>query len=291
MATSKLPTDMQQRRKTPASFLGKYGPWALVTGASKGLGAEFTWQLARRGLNIILVARSADALKTQADKLERTTSARTRVVPLDLADDDFLTTLTNATQDLEIGLLVNNAGISTVGPFLGQDPEFLARQIHVNNRAGVLMTRYFGQLMADRGRGGIIFLSSGSALHGTPFSANYCGTKAFNAMVGEALWYEFRPLGVDVLALLAGATRTPGWLGNHPSRSRVVPVMDAAPAVATALKALGQRPSVAPGRLNRLGYAAMGLMPRAEAVRVLGRSMSTMFGPFAGITRKSAAHD
>ncbi len=262
------------------SFATKYGPWAVVTGASRGLGAEFARQAAGLGVNVVLVARSGEELRVRADELERATGVQTRVVALDLGDEAFLPVLAEATDELEIGLLVNNAGVSTVGPFLGQDPEFLVHQVRVNVAAGVALARHFGARMVERGRGGIIFLSSGSALHGTPWSANYSGTKAHNAMLAEALWYELAPHGVDVLGFMAGATRTPGWQANHPGRSRIVPVMDPEPAVAQALHALGRRPSVAAGRRNRLGYAAMGLAPRAVAVRMLGRSMGRMFGPF-----------
>ena len=263
-----------------AAFPRRYGPWALITGASHGLGAEFARQLAALGLNVVLVARSADELQARADELERTASVRTRAVPLDLSQDDAVERLIAATADLEVGLLVNNAGISIVGPFLSLDPDFLDRQISVNNRASLLLARHYGEQMVRRGHGGIINLSSGSALHGTPWSASYCGTKAFNLMVAEALWYELRPRGVDVLGWQAGATRTPGFLGNNPGHSGLVPVRDARPAVTEALRALGRRPSVADGRLNRLGYAVMGMLPRSLAVRLLGRSMSDMFGPF-----------
>jgi len=262
------------------AFPRKYGPWALITGASHGLGAEFARQVAALGLNIVLVARSADELQTRADELEHAASVQTRTVPLDLSRDDAVDRLIAATRDLEIGLLINNAGISIVRPFLSLDPEFLDRQLRVNNRAGLLLARHYGEQMVRRGHGGMIFVSSGSALHGTPWSASYCATKAFNAMVAEALWYELRPRGVDVLGWLAGATRTPGFLGNDPGRSGLVPVGEARPAVTEALRALGRRPSVADGRLNRLGYAVMGLLPRSVAVRLLGRSMSQMFGPF-----------
>ncbi len=270
------------------SFATTYGPWAVVTGASRGLGAEFARQVAALGVNVVLVARSGEELQARADELEQATGVQTRVVALDLGDEAFLPALVGATGGLEIGLLVNNAGVSTVGPFLGQDLESLTRQVRVNVDAGMLLARHFGARMVERRRGGIVFLSSGSALHGTPWSANYCGTKAYNVMLAEALWYELAPYGVDVLGFMAGATRTPGWHSNHPARSRIVPVMDPGPAVAQALRALGRRPSVAAGRLNRLGYAAMGLVPRAMAVRMLGRSMGQMFGPFPPLEAVSA---
>ncbi|MDR1785588.1 MAG: SDR family NAD(P)-dependent oxidoreductase, partial [Spirochaetaceae bacterium] len=205
-------------------FVHKYGPWALVTGASRGLGAEFARQLAARGLNLVLVARSRPQLEQLASELERAQGIQTRVVSLDLSRGDLLDVLAPVTDPLEVGLLVNNAGLSTVGPFLNQDADYLARQLHTNARAALILTRHYGSLMAERGRGGVIFLSSGSALHGTPWSAAYSGTKAYNLMLAESLWAEWRPLGVDVLGFIAGLTRTPGMEANRPRPSPLVPL-------------------------------------------------------------------
>jgi len=261
-------------------FAQKYGPWALVTGASRGLGAEFARQCAERGLNVVLVATNADRLAAQASAIEQAYPVETRTVPLDLAREDFLDEVRPVTDPLRIGLLINNAGISTVGPFLERDTDYLVRQLHVNSRAGLILAHHFGAGMALAGQGGIIFVSSGSALHGTPYAANYAGTKAYNLILAESLWYELGPLGVDVLGFMAGTTDTPGLAANHPKPSRVVPVMDPAATVTEALDALGRRPSRGAGRANRLGYTVMGLLPRSAAVRTLGRSMSAMFGPF-----------
>ena len=266
-------------------FASKYGPWALVTGASEGLGAEFARQIAARGVNVVLVARTAAKLEQRAAEIEREFHVSTRVVPLDLARDDFLPELLAAIDGLEIGLLVSNAGISTVGPFLDREPDYLLRQLYVNTRAALVLTRHLGEQMVGRHRGGVILLSSGSALHGTPWSANYAGTKAYNLMLAEALWYEWKPLGVDVLGFMAGATRTSGWAANGPQRSLIVPVMDAAPTVAVALRSLGRHPSATPGHVNRLGYWFMGMLPRALAVRMLGNQMRTIFGPFDGVPK------
>lgn len=262
-------------------FAEKYGPWAVVTGASKGIGAEFTRQLAARGLSIVLVASHTGPLQTVAASLP----TPTRVVTADLAEQSFMDNIRDATADLTVGLLVSNAGVSTVGPFLAQPVDYLMRQLDVNSRAAIVLAHHFGALMAKAGRGGIVIVSSGSAQHGTPYSANYAATKAFNLILAESLWYELRPAGVDVLAFLAGATSTEGFQDNHPKPSKLVPVMDVRPAVAEALRALGHRPSVAAGRLNRLGYTAMAHMTRAGAVKTLGASMNKMFGPFDNNTQ------
>jgi len=262
------------------SFAVKYGPWALVTGASRGLGAEFARQLAAMGLNLALAARSEDTLKELARELEREYNITVKVIPVDLSREDLLDPIKKATDPLEIGLLVNNAGLSTIGPFLNMSADYLLSQFHTNARAALILTRYFGEKMAARGRGGVIFLSSGSALHGSPYCANYSGTKAYNLMLAEALWAEWKPLGVDALGFIAGLTGTPGMEANKPKPNLFVPLGRSEKVVRGALKALGKRPSAADGIRNRLGYTIFNLAPRSFAVGILGKSMGAMFGPF-----------
>ncbi|MFA5309725.1 MAG: SDR family NAD(P)-dependent oxidoreductase [Dehalococcoidales bacterium] len=263
------------------SFSSKYGPWALITGASRGLGAEFARQCAGRGLNLVLIATNADLLNAQADAIRKDCGVQVKTIVLDLSREDILPEITPVTDSLEIGLLVNNAGLSTVRPFLHHPLDQLVKQLHVNARAGLMLAHHFGKKMAERRRGGIIFLSSGSALYGTAYCANYAGTKAYNLIVAETLWYELRPHGVDVLGFMAGSTKTPGWDANEPKPCRVVKVMDVKPAVAEALKALGKRPSLIAGKSNRLGYFFLGkLVSRARAIRIVSRPMGKMFGPF-----------
>jgi len=262
------------------SLVAAYGPWALVTGATRGIGAEFARQLAEQGFNIVLLATNDRLLRKRADELELAYGIRTRTIRLDLAREDIIKAMLPATEDLDIGLLINNAGMSTVGPFVAQTPDYLVRQLHVNARAGLILAHHFGIKMALRQRGGIIFVSSGSAQHGTPYSANYAGTKAYDLILAESLWYELKPYGVDVLAFMCGATNTDGWDENEPKPDPMVPVGEVGPAVAKALRSLGHGPSVANGTLNRLGYKVMGMVSRARAVKILGSSMDKMFGPF-----------
>jgi len=263
------------------SFPVKYGPWALVTGASRGIGAEFARQCAERGLNTILVATNPDLLKAQADSIKKDYGVEVKTIVLDLSREDILQTITPVTDSLEIGLLVNNAGISKVRPFLDHSPDQLLKQLYVNARAGLVLAHHFGKKMAGRKRGGIIFLASGSAMYGTAYCANYAGTKAYNLILAETLWYELKQYGVDVLGFMAGPTKTPGWDANAPKPSRLVKVMDVKSTVAEALQALGKRPSLIAGKMNRLGYFFMGkMMSRTHAIRIVGRSMEKMFGIF-----------
>jgi len=262
------------------SFAVKYGPWALITGASRGLGAEFARQLAAKGLNLVLAARSEDQLKELAHVLEREYNINVKIIAIDLSREDLLDPIKKATDSLDIGLLVNNAGLSTVGPFLDMSADYLLSQFHTNARAALILTRYFGEKMAAHGRGGVIFLSSGSALHGSPFCANYSGTKAYNLMLAESLWAEWKPLGVDALGFIAGLTRTPGMEANGLKSNLFVPLGRPDEVVRHALNALGKKPSAADGIRNRLGYTIFNLAPRSFAAGILGKSMDAMFGPF-----------
>jgi short-subunit dehydrogenase len=228
----------------------------------------------------VLAARSEDRLKERAHVLEREYHISVKIIAVDLSREDLLDPVKKATDSLEIGLLVNNAGLSTVGPFLDMGANYLLSQFHTNARAVLILTRHFGEKMAARGRGGVIFLSSGSALHGVPFSANYSGTKAYNLMLAEALWAEWKPLGVDVLGFMAGLTRTPGMEANGLKPNALVPLGQPDKVVRHALKALGKKPSAADGIRNRLGYKIFNLAPRSFSTGILGKSMNAMFGPF-----------
>jgi len=263
------------------SFPERYGPWALITGASRGLGAEFARQCAERGLNVILIATNAALLKERADSIQKDYGVEVRTIALDLSGEDILQEITPVTDSLEIGLLVNNAGFSLVHPFLDSPLDQLEKQLHVNARAGLILAHHFSRKMVERRRGGIIFLSSGSALYGTAYCANYSGTKAYNLIIAESLWHELGRYGVDVLGFMAGSTKTPGWDAGEPKSCRFVKVMDVKSAVAEALNALGKRPSVIAGKSNRLGFFILGkMMSRSQAIRIVSGSINKIFGPF-----------
>jgi short-subunit dehydrogenase len=258
----------------------KYGPWALVTGASRGIGAEFARQCAEQGLNVILIATNERLLKEQKEFLERSYGVEARIIILDLSREDIMDVIAPATADLEIGLLVCNAGISSVRPFLSQDEHELLRQFHVNARSALILARFYGKLMTQRKRGGIIFLSSASAMNGTAYSANYAGTKAYSLILGESLWYEFKNSGVDVLGFMPGCTRTPGFDQHNPNPGAFIKVMGVRETVSEAFDALGRRPSRIAGRANRWAYFFMGMfLSRKNAINAVSASMKKIFNP------------
>ncbi|GCE24432.1 SDR family NAD(P)-dependent oxidoreductase [Dictyobacter kobayashii] len=228
-------------------FQQRYGQWALVTGAASGLGKEFTNQLAARQLNIVAVDIQPDKLQQQVSFLQQQYGVQVKPLLVDLSDPAFLAPVQRETAELEIGLVANVAGLSSVGPLLDIPLETLQRQIAINCYAPLTLSHHFGRLMRERGRGGIIFFSSASALQGTALVTNYAATKAYNLILAEGLWDELRSSGVDVLGFAPGATNTPGFHHAKPRYTAIpMPYMEAAPTVAEAIAALGHTPAESP---------------------------------------------
>lgn len=259
-----------------ANFREHYGPWALVAGASEGLGAAFARALAARGLKLLLLARRGDALAEVAAPLRALTEVRTAA--LDLADPELAARLGELTAGLEVGLCVYNAAYSPIGPFLEQSLADHQRLLDVNCRGPMIVARVLGEAMARRRRGGILLMSSLTALCGSPYLAGYGASKAFNLSLGEALWYELGPQGVDVLVCCAGATSTPGFLRSSGADGPRAMTPEAV--VDEALAALGGAPSMVPGAFNRLAAGLLArLLPRRSAVRIMGAQGARLARP------------
>jgi uncharacterized protein len=246
-----------------------FGPWAIVTGASSGIGKEFARQLAASGLNPVLVARRRSTLESLGNDLAQTFGIQYRIVELDLTSDDFIRQLAEATQDLDIGLVISNAGTATTGDFLTIDQHIWEQDLRLNTKAHLDVAHHFGQHLAQRKRGGLLLVSSTAALQGIPFSAEYSAAKAYVRTLGEALHVEFQRAGVHVTVLLPGATNTPllAASGFDPKRLPVRP-MSTQQCVAEGLAALSANHAThIAGRLNRILAAAM---PRPLAIRMYG---------------------
>jgi hypothetical protein len=265
------------RNPPGAAFAHRYGPVALVAGASYGIGAAFARELAGAGLHLVLVARRAHHLEMLADELRAAHGVDVRTVPCDLGEPGAADAIASACRGLEIGLLVYNAAASSVGRFLDTPLDAHLRAVHVNARGPVLLAHTFGGPMAERGRGGIVLMSSLTAFQGTPLVASYGATKAFNLVLAEGLWGELREHGVDVLACCAGATLTPGYDRVTPLRAaaRFAPSpQDPGEVAREALAALGRRPLVVTGRGNRIASFVMRrIFTRRLAVATMGREM------------------
>lgn len=260
-----------------SAFREKYGPWALVAGASEGIGAAFAEELAARGLDLVLLARRVEPLSQIAERLRAAHRVEVRIASVDLGAPTLLDDGRAATAGLEVGLLVYNAAVSTIGPFLDQPLADKLRAVDVNCRGPIILADELGRAMARRGRGGIIMMTSLAGTQGTAYVATYAATKAFDLVLAEGLWDELRDHGVDVLACRAGATRTPAFERSQPAPGPA-PVMDAGPVAVEALAALGKVPSMVPGTLNRaVAFLMARVMPRRAAVATMGRATRKMY--------------
>jgi len=263
------------------TFSSKYGPWALVTGAARGLGAEYSRQIAARGINVVMVDLLADELERTADEVRKASGREVATITADLSQPGFTESILKGIGNREIGLLVSNAAYGPVGMFVERSLDEKLKMIDVNVRAPLTLAHEFAARMAARGRGGIILMSSASAMQGTPYVANYAATKAYNLILAEGLWAELRGKGVDVLGFMPGTTRTPGFLESRAQagKAKLVKVMEPRPTVAEALDALGRRPSHIAGRGNRITFFISGkLMPRRAAIGLAASMLDRMYG-------------
>ena len=240
---------------TNLAFHRKYGPWAVVTGASSGIGEEFARQLALRGLNVVLVARRLDRLIKLGEQLLREHGVQTLAIEADLSEPDAIARITEQTQALDVGLLVNSAGFAMTGAFLEQDLRDQLKLMDVDCRAPMALSHFFGLRFVQRKAGGIVNVASASAFLPMPHWANYSAAKIYLVQLSEALWYELRPQGVDVLALCPGNTHTEF---ASVSGSGMQGGMKVQPVVALALRHLGHKPLVVAG----WGNALASLIPR-----------------------------
>lgn len=238
--------------------------WALVAGASEGLGAAFAEGLAARGHPLILVARRADRLEELAARLRKQVEVVT--VGFDLAGAD-LGPLLAAIGPREVGVLVCNAAYAPLGPFLGMPVEDSLRALDVNCRAPLLLLHALLPGMVNRRRGTVILMSSLTAFQGTPWTTVYGSTKAFAVNLAEGLWMELAAANVEVRVCCAGATRTPNYLA-HAAKGGAPGELEPAQVVAETLASRG--PLLIPGRFNRFASLLMRrLLPRTLAIRIL----------------------
>jgi uncharacterized protein len=265
---------------TGSGLRQRYGPWALVVGASDGIGAAFAARLASEGFHVALVARRAELLAAVAARLRATHGVETRAIVLDAAEPDAAPAILAAVDGLDVGLLVCNAALAPVGPFLRLTPAQLDGVLDLNCRLAAHLAQAIGGRLARRGRGGIVLLSSLASQQGTALVAHYAASKAYLRTLAEGLWAELGPLGVDVLACCPGLVSTPTFVGSQPaSAGRLVPpALRPTEVVDAALAALGRRPVVVPGWRNRIAaFAAQRLLPRRMVLALAARQTRAMY--------------
>jgi uncharacterized protein len=193
-------------------FAQKYGRWAVIAGASEGIGAALADQLAARGLDLVLIARNGPLLDEVASRARGDHGVQTRVVVQDLTDPDVGAKIADATDGLDVGLLIYNAGASErTTPFLDNEIEYSLKQIALDCTGPIALAHHFGQAMVERGRGGIVLVASLACLAGSATVVMYSAVKAFQHNFAEGLWAELRPHGVDVCCTPLGMTYTPAF--------------------------------------------------------------------------------
>ncbi|MFV8751582.1 SDR family NAD(P)-dependent oxidoreductase [Nannocystaceae bacterium ST9] len=263
MTLSKPRTTRQTR------FHARYGPWAVVTGASEGIGRAIAHRLAGMGFDLVLVARRESTLAALASELEQHQVA-TRVIVSDLGTPEGVAAVESATRDLDVGLLVACAGFGTSGELIASTLEHELAMVDVNCRAVVAMSHVFGRRFVARGRGGLVLMSSLVAFQGVPRAANYAATKAYVQSLAEGLRLELGPRGVDVLASAPGPVHS-----GFGARADMKMGMGLAPDLVAdrTLAALGRTTTVRPGWLSWfLGYS-LASVPRFVRTRILAAVM------------------
>ncbi len=204
-------------------FAERYGPWALIAGASEGTGAAFSRKVATQGVNCILVARREGPLRVLAEEIQRDSGVECITVAIDLAAADASDRIISAVAGREVGLFIANAGADTNGSgFLDTDIDNWMNLLNLNVVSTMKCCHHFGRLMRERQRGGIILIGSGVSYGGMKGLATYAGSKSFLLSFGESLWSELHPHGVHVLNLMLGRTNTPAF--RHALESKGLPI-------------------------------------------------------------------
>jgi short-subunit dehydrogenase len=261
-------------------FRDRYGPWAIVAGASEGTGAAFSRHLAAHGVNVVLVARRPDRLTALADEIHGASSVETRTVALDLSGIDADRELAAATADLDVGLLIYNAGADEYGmKFLDLEVDRWAAMLHRNCVVPLRLCHHYARPMVDRGSGGILLVTSAAAWAGGDRLVTYAATKAFDLVFGEGLWAELSPRGVDVLSFVLGTTDTPAFRALVAKYGTTVgELADADDVARDGLEHLADGPTRMSAALGGGDASLVGSMSRRDAVQLMSAGMTEIVG-------------
>jgi short-subunit dehydrogenase len=257
----------------PRTLRERYGSWALVTGASSGIGRSLARGLAARGLNVVLVSDQPAELEEVAVELRARHGVEARACCVDLARPDVQDVLREATRDLEISVLVNNASFGVIGPFLARPLADYDTLLAVNVRAYVALTHAFLPALVAAKRGALVFVTSLNALSPIGGSAVYTASKALEVSFAGGLWYELRGTGVDVLVVMPGPTRT-GF--QRKAGTRLAPwAMEPEEVAEGALEALGKELTFIPGEKNRAIARMAGELPFEQRIIAASQALHT----------------
>ena len=273
---------MSLKQTTRVSRLrNRYGPAAIVTGASSGIGEQFARTLAAEGFDLLLVARRRELLDRLAEELRGKHGVSIHVLAADLADPASTDSVVRVAREMDVGLLICSAGFGTSGAFIQGNLADECAMVDVNCRSLMTLTWHFGKRFADWRRGGIVLMSSLVGFQGVPGAANYAATKAYVQSLAEGLHHELKPFGVDVLASAPGPVHS-GFADR--ANMRMGMALRPQDVAAETLAALGRRSTVRPGWLSKVLDWSLKPLPRWGRVRMMGVVMR-------GMTRSRAVAD
>ena len=263
-----------------SDFADRYGPVAVVTGAAQGIGACFVAELARRGLDVVAIDVQDEPLRRCCDLASRAGPTVTPLV-VDLEAHDHARIIDQNTAQMDVGLVIHNAAWTGIEPFASSTFEDLQRSLDVNVRAPAMVARTFAPRLIERGRGGMIFMSSLASVVGAPRLAAYAASRAYTRSLGESLWAELSPAGIEVLVAMPGATSTAGFWASNPAPTALsgVPLADPKAVALEALGAIGRGPIRVLGRRNRMTEMLLSrVLPRRLANRLVSANLDKMYG-------------
>jgi len=253
------------------NYANKYGQWALITGGSTGIGLALAKQAASCGMDVILVARRAELLVQAQEAIQNQYKVKVKIIELDLTSDAALDSLFDATKNLDVGMLVPNAGIELNGLFIKNSLEANIKLLRLNVEVPMALAHHYGRMMAARNKGAIMLISSGFGYQAIPYIANYSATKAYILSLGEALNVELKEYGIDVTVLSPGLTKT-SMTDNSTLNFNKLPVLSMTPdkVAMIGFNALGKKATVVAGLLNKFYIWQNRFVPRSMPVKLFG---------------------
>jgi uncharacterized protein len=262
------------------SLKQKYGPLALVAGASEGIGAAFSHHLAAEGMDLVIVARRKEPLEQLANLLRSKYPIKIDCICCDLSNKNAALDVKEALNGKEINLLVYNAALSYIGAFELNSMDHHNKIATTNMITPMNMLHIFGEPMLKNGRGAIIIMASLAGFQGSGYLAAYASTKAFSRVMAESLWYEWKNRGVDVIACCAGATSTPNFINTKPEKKGFFAPRVQRPdeVVLECIQQIGKKPSFITGRGNKIAsFIMQKLLPRKLAINIMGDTTRKMY--------------
>jgi short-subunit dehydrogenase len=258
------------------TFKEKYGNTALIAGASEGMGAAYAHALAARGLNLVLIARRKGPLEATTRQIVEKFKVNVQPITCDLVSPGATEQVIKAIGNLDIDFMVYNAALSYIGPYLATEGKTHADIAAVNMLSPLAMLHYFGAKMVERKKGGIVIMASIAGFQGSGYLSTYAATKAFNRVLAEGLWYEWRPHGVDVIACCAGATITPNYTNSNAAKASPLEPKPQLPeqVVEECLGKIGKTPSFVSGTGNKwVTFLMQRIFSRKQAVKMMGDAL------------------